>query len=76
MRTIKLVLECVFYELLKIGCVFCESLHKTVYLLLGCVSSESLALFLPRIELATTQSAPTYMRALFSGFTSQHNKQR
>jgi hypothetical protein len=49
-----------------IGCVFCESLHQTVYLALGCVSFDSLPVFLPRIEWPTIQSAPTYMWALLS----------
>jgi hypothetical protein len=79
MQKVKLVLECVFWNaqnIEHIECVFCESLHQTVYLLLWCVSSESLAVFLPRIKWPTTQSAPTYMQALFSGLTSQHNKQQ
>jgi hypothetical protein len=48
-----------------IRCVFYESLNQTVYLVLGCVSSESLAVFLPRIEWPTTQSAPTYVTPIF-----------
>jgi hypothetical protein len=59
-----------------IGCVFYESLHQTVYLVLECVSSESLPVFLPRIEWPTIQSAPTYMWALFFSLASQHNKQQ
>jgi hypothetical protein len=39
-----------------IGCVFYESLHQAVYLVLACVSSESLPVFLPRMEWPTIQS--------------------
>jgi hypothetical protein len=69
MQIVKLVLGCAFLNCSK------QWTHRVCFLwvtapnsvpLLGYVSSESLPVFLPWIELPTIQSAPTYMWALFS----------